>query len=133
MLPVTLFPWNGLEQNRMNHKLSVLLRKQFRDSFNFWKVLSTRGTYLFILAGLLLTACGAPAAPTPTATLPPTTAPTRELPPPEPTPTLEPAQPTPSSTPPLPTAVPIAEVTGEDWIRGPEDASITLLVYSDFQ
>ncbi len=33
---------------------------------------------------------------------------------------------------PLPTLAPIAPITDADWIRGPADAPITLLLYSDF-
>jgi cyclophilin family peptidyl-prolyl cis-trans isomerase/protein-disulfide isomerase len=45
--------------------------------------------------------------------------------------TLIPPSPTPP--PPAPTLVPVPPISESDWIRGPADAQVTLLVYSDFQ
>ena len=50
-----------------------------------------------------------------------------------PTSTSSPIPPTSIPTPPTPTLVPIPPVSGDDWSRGPQDALVTLVVYSDFQ
>jgi hypothetical protein len=34
---------------------------------------------------------------------------------------------------PLPTAVPIPEISDQDWTRGPSDAAVQMVVYTDFQ
>jgi cyclophilin family peptidyl-prolyl cis-trans isomerase/protein-disulfide isomerase len=49
-------------------------------------------------------------------------------------PASTPGTPTPSPVPitPLPTLEPIAPISESDWVRGPADAPITLLLYSDF-
>jgi len=39
----------------------------------------------------------------------------------------------PTSAPPTPSPQPFPPVTSEDWSRGPDDAEITILIYSDFQ
>ncbi|OGO20244.1 MAG: hypothetical protein A2Z14_15430 [Chloroflexi bacterium RBG_16_48_8] len=50
-----------------------------------------------------------------------------------PTATHTPTQPSPTPPPPAPTLVPIPPISDSDWFLGPEQAPVTLLVYSDFQ
>jgi hypothetical protein len=50
-----------------------------------------------------------------------------------PTSTQSEALPTETSAPPPPTAQPIPPVSSGDWRRGPENAEVTIFVYSDFQ
>ena len=50
-----------------------------------------------------------------------------------PTSTNPPSAPSPSPVRPTATLIPIQPISDEDWSRGPVDAPITLLVYSDFQ
>lgn len=41
--------------------------------------------------------------------------------------------PTPTSAAPTPSPQPFPPVTSREWSRGPQDAEITILIYSDFQ
>jgi hypothetical protein len=50
-----------------------------------------------------------------------------------PTTTQSETTPTETSAPPLPTAQPVPPVRSSDWRRGPENAEVTIFVYSDFQ
>jgi cyclophilin family peptidyl-prolyl cis-trans isomerase/protein-disulfide isomerase len=50
-----------------------------------------------------------------------------------PAPTDTPPLPTSTPLPPAPTLVPIPTISDSDWTRGPLDAAVTLLIYSDFQ
>ena len=50
-----------------------------------------------------------------------------------PTSTSEPIPPSPTPPPPTETLRPIDPITTNDWSRGPQDAPITFLIYSDFQ
>lgn len=82
------------------------------------------------LIGLLLAACGTAASPAPPTALPWTPIALNPLPTPAaPRPTAEPLPPGTL----FPTLAPIAAITDADWSRGPLEASITLLVYSDYQ
>lgn len=79
---------------------------------------------LLFLPALLLAACGASASP-----LPPTLTPL--LPP---TPTPETCQPAPVQPTPIAAIESrFAPVTSADWITGPPDAPVTMIVYNDFQ
>lgn len=82
---------------------------------------------LFILGTLLFTSCTSTPSPQaePTATrTPPSLGPSS-------TPTDEPPSETPTPIP--PTAEPGSQEPSSDWSRGPEDAEVTITVYSDFQ
>lgn len=84
-----------------------------------------------LLAGVLLAACGQ-AAPTQVAsTAMPATPAVQQTAPPAAEPTVD----FPVSAPGVcaAEALPIPEITSEDWTQGPPDAKVTLLVYSDFQ
>ncbi|MDF1500196.1 MAG: peptidylprolyl isomerase [Anaerolineales bacterium] len=50
-----------------------------------------------------------------------------------PTSTSKPATPTPDPAPPTATIRPLDPVTAQDWLRGPDDADYSFLVYCDFQ
>jgi hypothetical protein len=87
---------------------------------------------LFILAlgfSLAISACGtAEVSPNPQ---PPT--PTRTAVKLGPTSTSLPATPTQPASEPTPTLVPLQPITENDWTRGAEEATVTIVVYSDFQ
>jgi cyclophilin family peptidyl-prolyl cis-trans isomerase/protein-disulfide isomerase len=76
-----------------------------------------------------LAACSPPT--TPSATLQSTA--TRTAPQLGPTSTPKPVTPTPTPAPPTPTLMPLPPISDSDWSRGPSDATVTILVYSDFQ
>jgi cyclophilin family peptidyl-prolyl cis-trans isomerase len=82
-----------------------------------------------VVATLMLGACTSQAPP-------PTSTPTLWVPIPLGSVSAPPATGTPTglplSTTPVPTLAPIPPITETDWIRGPADAPITLLLYSDF-
>jgi cyclophilin family peptidyl-prolyl cis-trans isomerase/protein-disulfide isomerase len=50
-----------------------------------------------------------------------------------PTSTRAPASPTTTPVAPQATLVPLAPISGDDWSIGPEEAAVTLLIYTDFQ
>jgi len=81
----------------------------------------------FLLA--FLSACSSPATVSPTQV--PTQVRTAAQLGPSSTSTLTP--PTPTPVPPAPTLVPIPDNSDSDWSRGPADAPVTFLIYSDFQ
>ncbi|NIM92290.1 MAG: hypothetical protein GTO18_01050 [Anaerolineales bacterium] len=83
----------------------------------------------FFIGAALLTACASTTTSAPTNT----PLPTRTPPQLGPSSTPEPSTPTPTPQPALPTALPIPPVSDADWTRGPADAPVTLMVYSDFQ
>lgn len=80
---------------------------------------------LFLLAVLLISACGSAPVSPPAATS--TRIPVQL----GPTSTSLPATSTPVAAPPTPTLVPLEPVDENDWQRGPSDAPVTLLLYTD--
>jgi cyclophilin family peptidyl-prolyl cis-trans isomerase/protein-disulfide isomerase len=86
-------------------------------------------TLISIILLVLLPACSTPTSITPSS-LPTEVRTAAQL-----GPTLTPTNPPPSSTPPPPepTLVPIPATSDTDWSRGPADAPVTFLIFSDLQ
>ncbi len=82
--------------------------------------------FFALLAVIILSSCGKSAAPTPTAA--PTTAPTQVAGPAADC-TVVSSFPDPTD----PASVKLAPISASDWSRGPENAILTLIDYSDFQ
>ena len=88
-------------------------------------------TFILVICFLLafLSACSSPVTVSPTQL--PTEVRTAAQLGPSSTSTLSP--PTVTPVPPPPTLVPIPDISDSDWSRGPADAPVTFLIYSDFQ
>ncbi len=84
---------------------------------------------ILLCLSFLTTACAPTGTVQPTLTPPPSRTPVRL----GPTSTMSPVPPTAVPPIPSPTLIPIPPITVDDWSRGPEDASFTFVVYSDFQ
>jgi hypothetical protein len=103
-------------------RIEIERRKSKKSSIN-------QLIHLGITVSILVGACSTstpspnPASPTDTETPSiqlPTAIPTLDVPPP-------------TSAPSTPSPQPFPPVTSGDWSRGPDDAEITILIYSDFQ
>lgn len=88
--------------------------------------------FLSILAALVLAACGSPPAATTPESTPALTMTASPAPSASPTPSPD-SQPDPTAQEAAPTLVPLPAPSEEDWTRGPADAPVSLVVYSDYQ
>jgi hypothetical protein len=83
----------------------------------------------FILLGILLSGCKSAqqseTSPTPKPTRTPVSL--------GPTSTPKATSTSPSASPPTPTLAPLPALSDQDWFRGPDDAEVTIVLYSDFQ
>ncbi len=99
------------------------------ERLKFKKPSINRLTHLAIIVSILLAACST-STPSPNP-VSPTEPETASIQLPSAIPTLD--VPTQTSAPPTPSPQPFPPVTSREWSRGPDDAEVTILIYSDFQ